>query len=161
MSSPWLEQWLSGLGGQGGFDAAEWGQRSHEGWLRDRLPALGAFHFFAPRSHDPALPVALPDSSAQLVLTLDYLETLRMDQLYMVASEARRILRPGGLWLLRSVSVGGGAWQRLMGGLHLRRTGERPLELTHYISPEDWETLGESREAAGLISRQTLALRRL
>jgi hypothetical protein len=161
MSSTWLEQWLSGLNGQHGFNAAEWGRRSHEGWLRERLPGLGAFHFFPPHLHDPALPVALADSSARLALTFDYLETLRMDQLYMVASEARRVLRPGGLWLLRSVSTGSGAWQRFLGGLHIRRTGERPLELTHYISPEDWETLGEIRERAGLISRQALTLRRL
>lgn len=161
MSSAWLEQWLSGLGGQGGFDAAQWGQESHEGWLRERLPGLGSFRFFPPHSHDPALPVDLPDSSVRLVLTLDYPETLRMDQLYMVASEARRVLSPGGVWLLRSVSSGSRSWQRLLGELHNRFTGKRPLELTHYISPEDWETLGEHRERAGLISRQALALRRL
>lgn len=162
MSATWLEESLARFRGTApGFSAAEWGRESHEAWLRERFPNLSAFDFFPPATQDPALPVRLPSASVNLVLTLDYFETLRMDQLYMVASEARRICKPGGLWLLRGLSHGGGTWQRFLGGLHARRTGERALELTHYVSPEDWNIVGDARKRAGLLSRQLLALERL
>lgn len=161
MSAAWLEESLARFRGREGLAAAEWGRESHEAWLKERFPGFGAFELFAPARQDPALPVPLADASVHLVLTLDFLETLRMDQLYMVASEARRVCRPGGLWLLRGLSSGPGPWQRLVGRLHARRTGARPLELTHYVSPEDWSTLSDSRVREGLLSRQLLALERL
>lgn len=161
MSADWLEGQLARFRGREGLAAAEWGRESHEAWLKERFPGFAAFEFLPPHRHDPALPVALPDASTQLVLTLDYFETLRMDQLYMVASEARRVCGPGGLWLLRGLSVGTGAWQRLLAAVHSRRTGRRALELTHYVSPEDWSTVSDERVREGLLSRQLLALERL
>ena len=161
MIEPWLEDSLQRFRGLDHLTSAEWGHVNHAAWLKEHLPGLGTCEFFAPAQQDPALPVPLADASVQLVLTLDFFETLRMDQLYMVASEARRICRPGGLWLLRGLNPGTNLWQRLMGRVHAGRTGERPLELTHYISPEDWNTLSDSRSREGLLSRQLLVLERL
>ncbi len=140
--------------------AVEWGTESHEAWLRQFL-RLGSFEFYSPASHDPALPLRLPDASRDLALTLNFLERIRMDQLYMVASEARRVLRPGGLWLLSGKGRAEAGWKKLLGPLFSNRQAGKPLELTHYISPEDWEIVAEDRQPAGFFSRQRLVLKRL
>ena len=76
-----------------------------------------------------------------------------MDQLYMVCSEARRVLRPGGHWVLAAPARAAGL------ALLLRKlAGKSPgMELPHYVSPEDWDTL-RNETKAGI---QLLVLRRL
>lgn len=90
----------------------------------------------------PSCELPLPDASLDLLLTCHVLEHLRMDQLYMVCSEARRVLKPGGRWLLASDALR----QGLLGSLRSWLTGNAGLELTHYISPEDWETESDRTE---------------
>ncbi len=118
---------------------------------------------------DPALPLPLEGASQDLFLVLDFLEYLRMDQLYMVLAEARRTLKPGGICVLRGLSPQPGAFGRLAHSLwgKVRAVrpawvrGRRPLELTHYISPEDWKTLSDTREPVPWASQQLLILERL
>lgn len=141
------------------------------------LPELASYEGFEPsrrllerpleagpvrlRLHDPALALPLPDASQDAVLTLDLCEFLRMDQLYMVAAEARRVLRPGGIWVLRSLAPQEGIGARARAWLLAKRTGCRALELTHYISPEDWRERENRREERGGLIRQVLLLERL
>ncbi|MGZ3734579.1 MAG: class I SAM-dependent methyltransferase [Bdellovibrionota bacterium] len=112
-----------------------------------------------------ALQLPLENHSIDLVLCLDLFEFLPMDQLYMVLAESRRALRPGGLCILRSLSHGRGLrgilaekflslFPRLYGG-------RRPLELNHYISPEDWKVISDERVKCGWLSRQTVVMERL
>lgn len=117
------------------------------------LAALSPFPgraFAGPINSSCELP--LPDASQDLFACCEPLELMRMDQLYMALSEARRVLRPGGHCLLASDAKVSG-----LQGLLQRWSGVRTLELTHYISPEDWETLRDERA----LGRQFLLLRRL
>jgi SAM-dependent methyltransferase len=112
-----------------------------------------------------ALQLPLENGAADLAICFDLLETLRMDELYMMISEARRALRPGSLCLFRCLSYGPGlkgkiaARARTWLPKHYR--GARPLELNHYFSPEDWRVVTEERMPEGWLSRQTLTLERL
>ena len=156
----WLEPYVRDV-----KRVAEWGIRA--GAQPGLLPSSVNYHGFdihpAPLQQclfpqrelrDPALALPLESASQDLFLCLDLLEFLRMDQLYMVISEARRILHPGGICLLRALAkdIPLGRW------IH---PGQRPLELTHYISPEDWRTLADFREGGFWLKRQTLTLERL
>lgn len=113
---------------------------------------------------DPAHPLPLESASQDLFLALDFLEFLRMDQLYMVLSEARRVLRTGGLCTLSGLSPNGKFSASLWNLVQERKPelvrGRRALELTHYISPEDWRILRDFREK-WLFNRQHLLLERV
>lgn len=94
----------------------------------------------------------LPDKSQDLLLSAYFLEHLRMDQLYMVFSEARRVLAPGGHWAILTRSPGGSFWEKTTSRLW-SATGKRMLEMNHFISPEDWEIEIDRRISRfGLIS---------
>lgn len=114
---------------------------------------------------DPALPLPLETASQDLFLVLDFLEYLRMDQLYMVISEARRVLRPAGIAIFRGLSTNPGllgrAWNQVGSIRPGWVRGRRALEFTHYISPEDWRTLHDSHVRGWCTSQQTLILERL
>jgi SAM-dependent methyltransferase len=116
-----------------------------------------------------ALQLPLGNETQNVVLCLDLLEYLRMDELYMLLAEARRVTERGGICFLRALSPVAGRmgttalslhsfvhrnWPKLVGG-------RRPLELNHYISPEDWRVLLDRRELSGWFSRQTVVLERL
>jgi hypothetical protein len=137
-------------------------------WLERRVPTVSIYDAFDEKpgspdvkKHDPAVPLPLPDSSRDLALSLDHLERLRMDQLYMVASETRRVLRSGGIWVLSGTCSSGSTLRDFLCNAALKLAGKRALELTHYISPEDWKTLEDSKWADGLFTRQLLVLERL
>ncbi len=141
------------------------GRRS---WLERRCSTISVYNAYdeipaAPgvKKHDPAGPLSLDNASHDLVLTLELFERLKMSQLYMVASESRRILRPGGLWLLSGLSVEGTPLRRLMEGALCKVQGRKALELMHYISPEDWKTLEDVKWKDGFLTQQFLALERL
>lgn len=143
-------------------------QGGRRSWLERRLKTIKVYDAFDehPSSpgvlkHDPAAPLPLDDASRDLALTLGLFERLRMDQLYMVASETRRILRPGGLWVLSGTCPGTGLVSGLLGGALLKLRGRKALELMHYISPEDWKTLEDVKWNEGLLTQQFVALERL
>ena len=113
------------------------------------------------------LPVA--NESQDLFLTLYFLDLLRMDQIYMTCSETRRIVKPGGYWGLISMTHGlnpitksfSWAWEKLAQAKPELVGGVRPLELTHYISPEDWETITDEKTTSYGICSQALLLKRI
>lgn len=109
----------------------------------------------------PNCVLPLPDSSQDLLLSCHVLEDLRMDQLYMLCSEARRILKAGGHWLLASRHPGSNPLERGISRALALVTGTKSMELTHYISPEDWETVFDEKVSSIGTSTQFLLLRRL
>jgi hypothetical protein len=85
----------------------------------------------------------LEEKSQDALLTCYALEGMRMNHLYMVCSEARRVLREGGHWLILARDPGRSMWERFVS--YLRAKAGRPsLNVTHYISPEDWHTVEDS-----------------
>lgn len=112
-----------------------------------------------------AIQLPLESGAADLALCLDLLEYLRMDELYMMISESRRALRPGSLFVLRCLSHGNGLRGKIAAAAHAwipkLFSGSRPLELSHYVSPEDWLVISNERVPDGWLSRQTVVLERL
>lgn len=165
------------------------GDGSRAAWLLRRFPgadyrafepspalvsrSLAELATFAERAsverRNLALQLPAGTATQDAVLCLDLLEYLRMDELYMVLAESRRTLKPGGRCFLRSLSFGSGLRGRIAAGLRslaLRWRfslfgGSRPLELNHYISPEDWRVLDDRKMPEGWLSRQTVALERI
>lgn len=69
-----------------------------------------------------------PDHHFDVFLTPTGLGSLKKDVLYMLLAELRRVLKPEGIWIA-------------MSGESLN--GPSSLELSHFISPEDWKILRE------------------
>ena len=138
-----------------------------------RKQCASALAGFAERAHVEGKNLATPfpneSRSADLVLILDLIEFLRMDELYMVLSEARRILRPGGICVMRSLGSGVTSLEKFLARTRTVFTeyapgifhGSRPLELTHYISPEDWTIVSVTDAPEGWMRRKTLICRRI
>ena len=183
-SESWIEPRLAGrniqfiteLGPAFGARAADLLRRHPEAEYRGFEPspgllasASGALAVYAERSsvegRNLAIQLPLSEASQDLVLCLDLLEFLRMDQLYMTLAESRRVLRPGGLCLLRCLSPAPG-FRGILASKALAlfpryAHGRHPLELNDYISPEDWRVLSETRVPAGWLRRQSVVLERL
>lgn len=85
----------------------------------------------------------LEAKSLDTLLTCYALEGMRMNHLYMACSEARRALKEGGHWLILARDPGRTAWERLRSFLQ-EKLGRPSLNVTHYISPEDWHTVEDS-----------------
>ena len=155
---------IAELGPDGGHFAAQllkhWPESSYRGFdvsetmVTRTLAELTAYRGRAFAAQiDPSCEMPLPDKSQDFLLSCQVLEVLRMDQLYMSCAEARRVLREGGHWLLACTAKKSG----IAGSLQSWFSRERAMELTHYISPEDWETVS-NQTIEGL---QYLLLRRL
>lgn len=105
--------------------------------------------------------IPAPDDSLGTLFACHALERLKMEDFYMVCSDARRVVNTGGYWALLAHHPGETLWSRLRAAVFRRRHHLRPLELFHYISPEDWETVREEKVMRrGLVS-QIAILRRL
>lgn len=139
----WFLPYLNGPGKVHNLAAATCWNWPEESPLPPELQGC-VFHQFFTNVQDPALPLPLAEASQDFLLATDVLENLRMDQLYMVLSEARRVIKPGGRLFLRSTVK---RW--------------RSFDLTHYISPEDWKEVHQSWERRLWITQQILVLERL
>ena len=134
---------------------------------KSRLSAFSERIDFQVLKANCILPAA--SASQDLFLTLYFLDLLRMDQIYMTCSEARRIVKPGGYWGLISMTHGSNpvtksvswVWEKLAQANPEMVGGFRPLELTHYISPEDWETMLDEKTISFGICSQALLLKRI
>jgi ubiquinone/menaquinone biosynthesis C-methylase UbiE len=108
---------------------------------------------------DSSCVLPLPDTSQDLFLSCYVLEHLRMDQLYMLFSEARRTVKIGGHWALACTTFPANYLARLLSKLYWNKL--RPLELTHYVSPEDWEIISDEKHRSWNQNTQILLLRRV
>ncbi len=123
--------------------------------LRARTPA----HYTGvPLQDHGRLP--LPDQSQDLFLTCYVLERLPMDHLYMVCSEARRIVKTEGHWALLALGPQSHFLAPFVALFWGKWKGIRPLELSHYISPEDWRIIQEYRQPRWGLCSQLLLLQR-
>jgi hypothetical protein len=128
------------------------------GELNEVRVTLGPKFSFRPSI--PGETFDLPSGSFDCLITFYLLEQLKMDHLYMVLSDARRLLKPGGLWAIQS-HVPGVTWGEKAGSFLWRARGVPLLELSHFLSPEDWAVVSDAQlKSWGLISRR-LVLRRL
>lgn len=168
------ESWLAPFLVSGPTLEVGTGDGARARWLRERFPTATYTGFepsakWAAVSHvppvNPALPLPVPEASQSNVLCLDLLEYLRMDQLYMVIAESRRVLSAGGRCFLRTLHPSPGlparAWRQAYAWAPRWVGGRRPLDLHHYISPEDWRVLHEQRDRDGWLNRQSVVLERL
>ena len=101
------------------------------------------------------LPVA--DGAHDLFLCCYLLENLRSDQLYMVLSEARRVLAPGGHWLLLSRAPG---FLQMILPWVLPESA-KGIELSHFLSPEDWEVESDHRVSSEGVTSRLMVLRKI
>lgn len=112
------------------------------------------------QSAAPGEMFGLPPAAFDRIITFYLLEQLKMDHLYMILSEARRLIKPDGLWVIQAHVPGFKKREKFLSSFW-RARGMPLIELDHFLSPEDWAVIGdEQRQSWGLISRQ-LVLRRL
>lgn len=83
----------------------------------------------------------LPSQSQDILLSCHALDRVRLDFLYMICSEARRVCKVSGHWAVLADDPGKeGSLTRFLSRLRAR-AGSPTLDFSHYISPEDWETV--------------------
>jgi hypothetical protein len=83
----------------------------------------------------------LPNQSQDLLLSCHALDRVRLDFLYMICSEARRVCKVSGHWAVLANDPGkNGSLTRFLSRLRAN-SGAPILDFSHYISPEDWETV--------------------
>jgi hypothetical protein len=100
--------------------------------------------------------------ASQAVLVSGYtLEGLPFDQLYMLLSEARRVVRPGGHWCLLHRAPPA-SWPGRLAAAAARKCGSlRLIEANHYLSPEDWESAAAAEIRRFRFHSRLLLLKRL
>ncbi len=95
---------------------------------------------------DASTGIDLPDSSFDRFVSTYVLDLLRPDDIRKIISEGYRILKPGGLLCLVSLTQGAGAWSRVVTGawkaLYRRNPrlvgGCRPVELLEHLMHDRW-----------------------
>ncbi|MGZ3695490.1 MAG: class I SAM-dependent methyltransferase [Bdellovibrionota bacterium] len=122
-----------------------------------RTPAEASSDQITVSLFDPANGLPIPNGSQDLLLTSHFLEYLRMDELYMTCHEARRVVKSGGLWALASLTLPRNA---ILGLWQSWKHPGQALDLTHYISPEDWRTRSEKTFTVQGLQGQVLLLER-
>ncbi|NUM87714.1 MAG: hypothetical protein HUU37_00780 [Bdellovibrionales bacterium] len=76
------------------------------------------------------------------------LSLVRMDQLYMLLGEARRVVKAGGTLRISGPAPGRSALLRTIS--MFRR--ERLVLPEHFLSPEHWEEISRAESSGGLVS---------
>ena len=120
------------------------------------------------RLSDGAVTIGEPAGRFDRFVSTYVLDLLSRDSTAQLVSEAHRLLRPGGLLCLVSLTHGGSAFQKLVSGMwsriHSFRPalvgGCRPIELLDFVSSPEWRV--EFREVVssfGLSSEVLVAAR--
>lgn len=86
-----------------------------------------------------SLPIRTNLEASDLLLCFFILESIPMSQFYMICSEARRILNAGGVWAIITPAQAKDSLSKIKTALWNALYQRHPLEMTHYISPEDWK----------------------
>lgn len=105
--------------------------------------------------------VPLENSSQDLFYHCHIFSRLRMDQVYMICSEARRIVRQNGIWAMIDHAPGNNFLTNLSAKAWEKVLAHRNMELTHYISPEDWGIIVDKKISLLGITSQILILQRV
>ncbi len=116
---------------------------------------------------DGPIRLPLPAQSVDRVLTTYVLDLLAPDDLAAFATEARRVLRPGGLLAMASLTVaytpGARLVQRLWNAAYRIHPsivgGCRPIELAPLFPSGDWMTVFADRTTRIAMPSQVLVLR--
>jgi ubiquinone/menaquinone biosynthesis C-methylase UbiE len=117
---------------------------------------------------DGSPPASEPAASRDRFVSNYVLDLLAEDDIAAVAREAHRILAPGGLLCVASLSTGVGAFSRIVSrawstvhGLRPALVGGcRPLELMQFLSPQQWRVRFHDRIAPyGIPSEVVIAAR--
>jgi ubiquinone/menaquinone biosynthesis C-methylase UbiE len=119
--------------------------------------ARARFAPFGPRAEavltDGSPPVAEPDASRDRFVSNFVFDLLSEADIVAVVREAHRIVAPGGLLCVSSLSVGAGvfsrlvsrAWSRVHGLRPALVGGCRPLDLLTWIPPPSWRIRHHSK----------------
>lgn len=130
---------------------------------RERLEPFGERALA--RLTDGSLPLAEPDASVDRFLSTYVLDLLPEDEIRAVVGEARRVLRPGGLLCVSSLTHGVGPLSRVVvaawSALHALSPrlvgGCRPVDLLRYVRAEDgWKLRHHERVAPFGVPSQVL-----
>lgn len=98
------------------------------------------------------------DSSVELLCFPETLAQVRMDQLYMLLSEARRVVKKDGVLQIRGPAPSRVPWK---GVIHsLIGSASRLVFPEHYLSPEHWEEISRTETPKGLITQLSADYRR-
>jgi SAM-dependent methyltransferase len=120
---------------------------------RDRLAEFGARAKVEASEGDP--PSEVPSASCDRFVSTYVLDLLSEEDIRALLREAHRILVPGGLLCLASLSTGVGLVSRTLASLwsSVHRLspslvgGCRPIELLDFLSTSDWKVLLHERVA--------------
>lgn len=115
------------------------------------------------------LTLPLPDSSRDRFVCNYVLDLLAEGEADAIIAEARRILKPGGLVCLVSITDGIGPLSRvvmtLWKGIYALSPrivgGCRPVQLFHHLEPAGWEIVHQSKVAAFGVASEVAVGRRL
>lgn len=120
------------------------------------------------RLSDGAVTIGEPDGRFDRYVSNYVLDLLSRESIGQLVSEAHRLLRPGGLLCLVSLTHGGSAFQKLVSRvwsrIHAARPalvgGCRPIELLDFVSSPEWRVeFCEVVSSFGLSSEVLVAAR--
>ena len=156
--------------------------------LRDRLPTDATYHGVdvSPRMvsiasgrlrawpqratverTDGQPPFDRADGSADRVVAAYVLDLLTEEDAAALIAEAHRLLEPGGLLCLTSITHGRAPasrtvsriWEATARRLPVLTGGCRPIELDRLLAADDWEVVTDRRVTAWLVTSQVLVAR--
>lgn len=134
---------------------------------RERLARFGARARV--RLTEGGLPLAVDDGWADRFVSTYVLDLLSEGEMAAMVAEARRVLRPGGLLCLVSLTTGAGPFSRVLAGvwgaLHALSPrlvgGCRPVDLEDHVRQEDgWKVRHRERVAPFGVPSEVLVAER-
>ena len=110
-----------------------------------------------------------PDGSCDRFISTYVLDLLSSEETAVLLAEAHRVLRPGGLLGLVSLTSGASlsaqvltaAWQRLWAFRPWLLGGCRPIEITESLSPAQWALRNESCVGKYVLTSQVVVAKRI
>jgi hypothetical protein len=127
----------------------------------ETLPFTANYTALDAHTLSPACEFSVENASTDLLLSSFSLDLLRMDQLYMFFSEARRVVKPGAYLAIAGLGEAQGVVELLRQKWWCLKNKRKILRVVHYISPEDWQTILQENVSAEGMRCELLILKRL
>ena len=108
-----------------------------------------------------ACELSLANESGELLLSFFNLDLLRMDQLYMFFSEARRAVKRDGLLIIVGAAAPESLLEKLLTTFWCFTQKRKIFRVDHYISPEDWVEIERLSVPTNGIRSEILILKRI